>query len=331
MINRGKAFTYFSNNFSITADTRGWYVFKCPFCADLRERKKAAVNFQYNCVKCWVCGHKSSIIDFVMEYEDVKYFEAKQIINNCSDTSVDLSLSDKVTKVVQKSDVSLPYGYTPISEGSGMMGERARKYLLGRGFDLEEMDRLGIGYCRKRADDKNKDFFGYIIIPFKRRGKLIYYIGRDYIGNFLRYKNPPTDEFNIGKSELVFNEDALDIYDECQILEGWADAVTIGRTATATQGWNLSEMQKKIYIDSTCSSLVFIPDAGSDNTGELFYHKALKIANEFLPYKERIYVLNLNGVGGGKDVNEMGKETIQKLRKEAEPLTTEKIVQILMS
>ena len=72
-----------------------------------------------------------------MEYEDVKYFEAKQIINNCSDTSVDLSLSDKVTKVVQKSDVSLPYGYTPISEGSGMMGERASEKRDIEFFDCE--------------------------------------------------------------------------------------------------------------------------------------------------------------------------------------------------
>lgn len=329
MINKNKAFTYFSNNFNISYTTKGWYAFKCPFCSDLRDRKKAAVHFKYNSVKCWVCGHKSSIIDFVMAYEDVKYFDAKDIINNCSETSVDLTSSDKIAKTT-KQEVKLPEGYTPISEGDTIMGRRARQYLLNRGFDLEEMDRLGIGYCRKKEPNSEVDFFGYIIIPFKRKGGLVYYIGRDYIGNFLRYKNPPTTEFNVGKSELVFNEDALDLYDECQVLEGWADAVTIGRTATATQGWNLSAIQKKIYIDSSCKRLVFIPDAGADNTGELFYHKALKLANEFLEYKDEVYVLDLNGLEGGKDVNELGKEAIHKLRAEAEPLTTESILKILM-
>lgn len=329
MLNINKAYTYFINEFEARSSTQGWYVFKCPFCGDLRERKKCAVNFQTKTVKCWICGYKKGLIDFVMDYEDVPYFDAKEIINSCSETGVDLSIIRNVQKV-KYSEVKLPVSYTPISEGVGTMGNRARKYLTDRGFDLEEMDRIGIGYCNEQTDEKDTNFFGYIIIPFKRRGSLIYYIGRDFVGNFLRYKNPPTTEFNVGKSELVFNEDALDLYDECFVFEGWADAVTLGRTATSTQGWNLSPAQFKIYAESGCTSLVFVPDAGTDDRGDSFYNKALRLADKFLDYKEQVYVLNLNGLEGGKDANELGKETILKLRAEAEPLTTELILKKLM-
>ena len=329
MLNTNKAFTYFVNEFSATASTKGWYAFKCPFCGDLRERKKCAVHLQSKTVKCWVCGYKKSIIDFVMDYEDVPYFDAKSIINNCSETSVDLSIINNVRRE-RISEIRLPEGYTPISEGNGVMATRARNYLQNRGFDLEEMDRVGIGYSATQTEDKNTNFFGYIIIPFKRRGSLVYYIGRDYVGNFLRYKNPPTDVFNVGKSELVFNEDALDLYDECFVFEGWADAMTVGRTATSTQGWNLSPAQFKIYAESGCRSLVFVPDAGADDRGDLFYHKALRVADTFLDYKDEVYVIDLNGVGSGKDANELGKDKIMKLRAEAEPLTTDIIINKLM-
>ena len=112
-------------------------------------------------------------------------------------------------------DVEMPKGYTPILEGEGILGKRARSYLTERGFDLTVLDRAGIGYCNEhglvdKENDIDEDFFGYIIVPFKRNGLLVYYIGRDYIGNFLRYKNPAVEKFNVGKGDLLFNEDALE-------------------------------------------------------------------------------------------------------------------------
>lgn len=329
MINKNKAFTYFINEFEATHTTKGWYGFQCPFCGDMRARKKAAVNIQLGSVKCWVCGYKGSLVDFVMDYEGVRYFDAKDILNSCAETTVDLSIIRDIGKP-KFSEVRLPEGFTPITEGEGIMGTRARNYLVGRGFDLEELDRIGIGYCSEQTDDPDTNFFGYIIIPFKRRGSLVYYIGRDYFGHFLRYKNPPTTEFNVGKSELVFNEDALDLYDECQVLEGWADATTIGRTATSTQGWNISPAQFKIYVESGCDALTFIPDAGADESGDKFYYKALRAAEKFLPYKKEIRVLDLNSLEGGKDVNEMGKDVVMDLRQRTPPLTTELIIKTLM-
>ena len=84
----------------------------------------------------------------------------------------------------------------------------------------------------------------------------MYYIGRDYFGNFLRYKNPSKELVGAGKGDLLSNEDALNIYDTCYLMEGWSDAVTMGRAGVPSQGWSLSAIQKKVILTSTCEEFV---------------------------------------------------------------------------
>ena len=203
-----KAHTYFSNNFVMSQSTKGWWMFSCPFCNELSDRKKCAVKFTWNLTKCWVCEWRGSIIDFVMEYENVDYTEAKSLVNNCKPSGIDLEVLEQFNRgnVV---DVELPKGYTSILEGTGILGIRARNYLKSRGFDLELLDRLGVGYCNEHGEvDKelgiDEDYFGYIIIPFKRRGLLSYFIARDFIGNFLRCKNPPMEKFSYTKFLMYY-------------------------------------------------------------------------------------------------------------------------------
>lgn len=326
-----RAYTYFSSKFKLKKTTVGWWAFKCPFCGQLSESMKMAVHFHYGVAKCWVCGYKENIVDFVADYEGCKITEAKRILREAEPSSVNIDLLDDI-KVANISDVTLPYGYSPILEGDNILGERARKYLSGRGFSLKELDRLGIGYVYHDRQDltPDEDFFGYIIIPFKQRGKLVYYIGRDFIGNFLRYKNPQAGMFGIGKGDLLFNQDALEIFDECYFTEGWADALTLGRQGVSTQGWSFSSIQKEIILRSSCQRLIFVPDAGADNAGESFYEKAIKLGMEFLDYKE-VQVLDLNRLSGGKDANELGKEAVIGLRKTTPMLNVEEATRILLS
>lgn len=330
--NTQKAYSYFTNSLGIKKSSAGWWVFKCPFCASIGDGKKCAVHFQYGVVKCWVCGYSENVVDFIADYEGVNRSGAKAILNNSKEMNVNLEIFEDNLNKVLVSDVNLPVGYNAILDGKGVMAERARNYLRGRGFDLDELDRLGIGYCSHNEPDvpDNEDYFGYIIIPFKSEGKLMYYIGRDYIGNFLRYKNPEKSKFGIGKGDLLFNEDALQIYDECYLTEGWADAVTLGRQGLSTQGWSLSAKQRMKIIRSNCERLVFVPDAGKDNTGEYFYEKAIKTAMGFVDYKE-VMVLDLNSIAGGKDVNALGRGVVLDLKKESKLLTVADATEILMS
>lgn len=313
-----KIYTYFNSNFTIKKSTQGWYAFKCPLCNELHNRRKIAVHFQYAVVKCWICGYQESVIDFVSEMEGVDYNAARKILKNSKDAVIDLNYEEEDKSGHVLSEVRMPFGFTPLLEGSGSLGNRARDYLTNRGFNIKELDRMGMGYCNSSPPEgsEEKDYFGYIIVPFKSRGKLVYYIGRDFIGNFLRYDNPDKATFGVGKGDLFFNEDALWLYEEVFVLEGWSDAYTIGRDAVASLGWKLSKTQKNKLLKSEAEIINLVPDAGYDGQGVLFYLRALELAIDLMPHKQ-VRVVNLNNLPDGKDVNEIGKEKFMELYKKS--------------
>lgn len=332
MIDPKKAYTYFKNNFVIKKSTNGWWSLDCPFCLNGEDKKKMAVHFAHDRCKCWVCGYRGYIVDFVMAVTGKSYYATKMYINTLTPSTIDVEVASEL-RTARVSSIELPVGFHTVLEGTGVMSDRARRYLEGRKFDLDLMDKQGFGYCKKHDEDRAKDYFGYIIIPFKNRGVLNYYIGRDYIGNFLRYKNPAKEECGVGKDSLLFNEDALDMYKTVHVLEGWADAHTIGASACSTQGWSLSRDQKRKMLGSDAKHFVFIPDLGSEN-GVTFYHKAVKVGMEFMQYKD-VSVVDLKPLEKyGKDVNEIvkkvGREALMEVIDSTKKLTEGKAISILM-
>ena len=322
MLDMSRVYGYFTSSFNLKKSSKGWYTFNCPYCDAGRGKKKAAVSFNYNRVKCWECGFdtkkQGGILYFVKDLEELNDRKALELL--WSYEPQELELSD-FSELGQKELVSLelPVGFTPLLEDGGVMGKRARNYLGNRGFDLRRLDRLGFGYCVQENEEENKNYFGYIIIPFKSKGKLIYYQGRDYIGNYLRYKNPSKDVVGLGKGDCLYNEDALYLYDTIFITEGWADAETIGSTAISTQGWNLSSRQKNLLLTSPCSSLVFVPDVDKEQPDK-YYREAIATALDYVEHKQ-VYVLPIHELSEyGKDVNEVGKNRVLDLFTKQEPL-----------
>lgn len=296
-----KAFQYFRNRFVMKRTAQNWYAFDDPFDVNGEGKKKMAVHFQYQVVKCWTYEYKVNLVQFVMDYEQLDYYNAKELINSQTKAAIDLEILAEVngTEIV-KSDAYLPEGFTSLLSGKGVIGNRARKYLLDRKFDIEKLDSLGFGYCNKKAKEPADDYFGYIIIPFFKKGLLQYYIGRDFIGNFLRYKNPKKEAFGVGKADLLYNEDALLRHKTVYLTEGWADAATLGEKGIASLGWSLSDTQKQSIMTSKIKELVVVPDAD-------FYQEALKTAMPFLE-KFKVKVVNFDSIKEfGKDVNDVCK------------------------
>ena len=300
MINEGQAFAYFNDvHGPLRPSTHGWYDGVCPYCADM----KLAVTFEYNLVKCWKgCFNRQFIIDFIVDIEGVRRFEAYEILESYDEMPLDYTYTER--SQVEVSEVALPAGYQGLLRGDGVIGDRAKTYLSGRGFDLEHLDNLGVGYCIDQHEDKQKNFFGYIIIPLKKNGKLSYFLARDFMGNFPRYKNPPRDWFGVGKSEFLFNEAALHIYDTIYLTEGWADAATMGENGVSYQGLDLSIYQSTAIIESPVNEIVIIPDIGA-------YKEGLKQAEKLYKHK-KVKVVDLSRLNTtGKDVNNIGKRSVQ--------------------
>jgi len=323
MINPKKAYQYFITSFVLSKRSPlGWHSFDCPFCDYGRQKKKCAVHLEYEFVKCWECGYKDFLLNFVSEVENISYYESRKLIYSYPEADVDVDISLGMVTELSEASIELPTGYTQLLDGVGVLGKRARAYLDSRGFDLEVLDAMGFGYCNKHDKDKLKDYFGYIIIPFKSKGTLQYYIGRDYTGQYLRYKNPSVEDCGVGKTDLVFNEDALRLHSTVYVTEGWADAMTLGRRGCSTQGWSVSTKQKSKMLTSNVKQFIFIPDKG-------YYREAIELAYDFIDLKQ-VSVVNLDDVEEGKDVNEIGKHKIMELIKGTEPLTTKRAIEIIL-
>ena len=156
MIDSDKIYAYFEDNHGpLERSTNGWYEGECPFC----RKRKLYVNPEYFTVKCYRGCYRGSVISFVKEYFNCLYFEAATILRDI----VPGMRLDKYMDIVSKpkKDMVLPDGYNKILDGQNPMARRARNYLKDRGFNLNYLDMIGVGY----ADDG--DYFGYIIIPFK--------------------------------------------------------------------------------------------------------------------------------------------------------------------
>jgi hypothetical protein len=134
---------------------------------------------------------------------------------------------------------------------------------------------------------------------------MVYYLGRDFIGNYLRYKNPLKEDYGIGKSDVIFNEEALHIFNKVYITEGWTCAATIGENGISHQGEKPGVIQRNMIIKSEVEEVIIVPDAS-------FYVNGLHTARELMKHK-KVKVINLDWFQEmkiGKDVNEIGKEAL---------------------
>lgn len=269
-MNREKVYNYFKSNFELKPSTNGWF----------RFGDAMAVNFIYLKVKDFKGTFRGSCIDYVMQLESIDFKTAMELVDEYDE--VEVLIPEKAVR----SSIELPEYFEYLHRS-----ERAMNYIRGRGLSVEKCSMMGFGYC---YDGK---YIGYLIIPFYVKGVLVYWIARDIIGNPIRYMNP-----NVEKSATFFNEDALDLYDDVYLLEGWSDAMTIGDNAIACLGSSLTEGQLSRIIYSNIKSITLIPDKG-------FYrkwlHEAAKLSNHI-----DTYVISLESFTDGKDVNEIGRDNV---------------------
>lgn len=258
-LNPNKLIAYFEEVHSVRKSTKNWFVFDCPFCG---KKDKMAVHPYFQYVKCWSCDYRERVNKFLLDTTDLDLSGIFLLIDSYGYSNQIDSEFEPLKREVGKSNIELPKGYKLITQGNNNLSNRARKYLVNRGFDIEYMSYLGIGYCDESATDYIDDYFGYIIIPFKKDGYLYYFNARDFLGRPLRYKNPSTEKFNVGKASLLWNEDALSIQDRIFIMEGVFSALTVKDEGVATMGKSVSREQIFKLKSSDVEEIVICLDSG---------------------------------------------------------------------
>lgn len=311
-----KIVAYFTDHYGLNESTNGWFETECPFCG---KKNKLCINPEFNYLKCWTCDFKGDIYYFLDLAEKLKFKEAYQLISSYREQSYSYVVSERRTfnslnVFNTSSNFSFPCGYKPLLEGGTHLGSLARAYLGRRKFDLEYLADKGFGYVDEVCQDLTKDLFGYIIMPFSRNGIYYYYNARNYMNNPLRYKNPSTEAFGVGKSSLLWNEDALLQTKKLWVMEGVFSALTIGDDAIATMGKSVSASQISKILKSSAKEIVIAFDPNT-------WKESIDLASKLLNYKA-VKLLDLKT----GDPNDLGAEKVHQIEETSKLLSFSSLI-----
>lgn len=288
---KGKLNAYFKKRWGMYDYRKGWLKGDCPGCGE----HKWGVNISLNRTNCFKCGYHLDPISVVEDIENLtSRSEAIKYLKEL-DGSEDF-YEVKYEAYELKENIKLPEGYKNITRGNSILAKTVRNFVRKRGFDVKKVSRKGWGYCNSGK------YFGYLIMPFYNNGRLVYFNARRVIGSGPKFNNPDIDEFGLGKSMLIYNIDALTMYDRVFIFEGLMNAETIGDNAIAMGGKKLSAYQINILIKSPVNKFIICLDSDA-------YLDGIELALQLCEYKK----VKLIRFPDGKDANDLGKLTTLKL------------------
>jgi DNA primase len=335
MLNKKKAYTFFLQEYYLsTPSSQNWYAFDCPVCGG---KGKAAVKFEYEIVKCWKNCFKESIIDYIQAVKNLASRHAVyELLDSLPETDLALEELGAITthsNTKELTGISLPYGFTPLLGEVTLLRTRIKNYLYQRGFQVDQLNAKGFGYCNDTPKEEGvQNFFGRLIIPIKKDGVLVYFLARDIIGNAEKYLNPDTAQFNLayGKSDVLYNQDILHTCEKVYITEGWACAETM-QTGVAHLGTLMSSQQVNLIATSSVEECVIIPDVG-------YYKEGLINAEKLLKVGKKVKVLNYEKLGytdpknkTANDVNSIGYLPTRTLESITDYLTYEEAITTLLT
>jgi len=287
---KSKLYSYAINSLGLRDYTRGWMKGDCPNCG---RKDKFGLHIGYYRTNCFVCGYHPTPFNLVLDLEGLdNYNEVKKFLGNYVGKTY---IEPKIERIERKETV-LPDGFKSLIFGKSRISKLARSYIVKRGFDPEELSYKGWGYCTTGK------YMGYIIIPFYEKGNLIYFNARLFVGNGPKYNNPNIEDFGIGKSMLLYNIDALSIYEEVYLTEGAINAETIGDNGIATGGKKISTYQESMILKSPIKKITLLLDPDAIN-------ESIEVAMYMSNYKKvRIIKLPDN-----LDVNDIGYEKTKEM------------------
>lgn len=289
MIKNEDYYSYFNDRYKLRQSTNGWFRI-----VDGSKNGALAVNFIKGVVKNFSSGSVMRCYNFIQRAESVdSHSDLIDIIKSA--TSATMPAFVERAKI--QGDIKLPKLIAIYADD--IIASKARDYMLGRGFKLEQLIMNGIAV----VDPYDEDYAGRIMIPYTSDGKLEYYTTRAYAGALPKYKNPA-----IPKAGVLFNSDCMYLYDEVYVVEGALDAIRLGDDCIAVSSKFVSQLQAARMIEATASLFIFVPDLGAEKE---FIQAAINI----MDYKQ-VKVLNTTKLmKHGSDPDEWGRKRIKKLAK----------------
>lgn len=284
-----KLYEYYISRWGMKDGKNGWVIGDCPECG---KERKWGVNIDQGKTNCFICGRGSSPLKRIGELENLDTFA--QIMNFIKAyEGIEYRVA---TEEAQVSILKFPEHYYLISQGKSEYATVFRNYMRGRGFKITYLRNKGVGYCTEGTHA------GRIIIPYYRQGKLVYFNARDIFDTGMKFLNPKEEDIGYGKSQVVYNWDALYIYTKVYLMESATNALTIGDRGIGFGGKILSQWQISEILRSPIKEAVILWD---DDAIEDGYRLALRICDF-----KRVKVVHMPV---GIDVNKLGRKATLEL------------------
>jgi hypothetical protein len=284
---------------------RGWLKGDCPSCG----KHKFGIHLGLNRSNCFSCEYNIKPIDLVIELESLETIhQVHALLNNIDG----IEYVEPIIEPYQlKKNTVLPDNYINIRRGDSRFGKTARAILIKRGFNIKKLSRAGWGYCTKGK------YQGYIIMPFYLNNKLVYFNARKFLGDGPKFNNPDIDDFGLGKSMILYNIDALYMYNKVYLVESVMNSETMGSNGIATGGKKLSNYQLNTIIKSPVKKIII----GLDDDA---IEDAIKVAFKLLDYKKVKILL----MPKKQDVNDIGKKATKKLEMKSRYLNHKSLMKL---
>lgn len=317
------------------------YRFDCPFCGDSKKKLYVStLEERKDWLHCFKCGYSSKPIKFVMEFEHVRYKEAVEALElydyHPDQKSITYSVDDSLSveeqlmfimdmegrvqdiQLERKQELFcpwLPSGYTPlISNLHNPEAYRFLAYLNSRGFTIEDIQKHGIGYVVDcyvpTSNGKSIRLQDHVVfLTFNNEGQVIYWNTRAiHKDAFTKSINAPKTEGSYSTNTVVFNLNRARFMPFIVIVEGVADAITLGDYAVCTFGKSVSDEQIDLIVNNINQEqriyLMLDEDAKT---------VASKLASRILPKHPNLYIV-LNPFA--QDANDMGRTKSYQVIKE---------------
>jgi len=284
---KAKVKTYF-RNLGFWDYRKGWDKGTCIYCG---SEDKAGVNVSRDFYHCFVCEEKGSLVKIIQEKEGLRtQSELASYLNTLAETQFIKKLEPRI----EAPSLILPQGYLSIRRGVGELADKARSYVQDkRGIDINRAAKAGLGYVVTPGK-----YFGTLIFPYKRAGKVIYFQGRRFLPALEpKIVNPAEEEVALGKSQVIYNEEALDLYSEINLVESGFNALTLypnscGLNGKVASSWQFSTLIKK---KPELYNIILDQDA---------WNYAKRLALDLINHKK----VRLIPLEDNRDVNDLGEK-----------------------
>lgn len=288
-------------------NSHGFFSVLCKVCNDHGKKgKRAGFKFEGDAVgyNCFNCGHAAGYdpakhvspmgepfmpqpMVTVLDAFNIPKTDWQQVMFTALVNHDGTSIAVKSTWIdIEPKEVQFPSFFYPLTDDpNDEWAQCAIDYLRNeRGIDYKHHS---FHLVKKIDHPDNERWYGRLIIPTYKFGKLIFWQGRDLTGTMVKkYMSPNVPRDNILDGfEAIEQHSDLPLY----ITEGWFDAFHL--EGVAVFGNKLTPAQIK-WINRSSRPKVVIPDKFGD--GQLLALQALELG----------WSVSLPDIGSCKDVND---------------------------